>query len=53
MPNLDDPKVQPTITADNLVALAGRLEARAFMMKESQRGNAMDPRVAALLPGMW
>jgi hypothetical protein len=47
VPNLDDPKVQPTITADNLVA--SRADGATFMMKESKPGNAMDLRVAALL----
>jgi hypothetical protein len=42
--------VQPTITADNLVALAGRLEARAKMLGESQPGNAMDLRVRVARP---
>lgn len=49
VPNLDEPKVQPTVTAKNLVALAGRLEARAKMIADSEPGNAMDLRLAAML----
>ncbi len=41
--------VPPIITAGNLIALAGRLEARATMMGDSQPGNAADLRVAAKL----
>jgi hypothetical protein len=48
-PNLDNPKVEPVVTADNLVALAGRLEARAKMIGDTQPGIAMDLRVAAKL----
>jgi hypothetical protein len=44
-----EPKVQPTVTAGNLLALAARLEARAGMMTESQSGVAVDLQVAARL----
>jgi hypothetical protein len=49
VPILNQKGVQPTITADKLIALAGRLEARAMMMENSQPGNAADLRVAAML----
>ncbi len=41
--------VPPTITAGNLIALAGRLEARAIMLDDAQPGHAADMRVAAKL----
>jgi hypothetical protein len=49
VPNLDGKDVPPTITAGNLIALAGRLEARAGMLDEAQPGHAADMRIAAKL----
>ncbi len=47
VPTMGDPKIDPVITVANLVALAGRLEARAGMMGDSQPGNAADLRITA------
>lgn len=49
IPNLNEPMVLPTITAPNLLALAGRLEARAKMLAETEPGNATDLQIAARL----
>ncbi len=48
-PDLAAKDVPPIITAGNLIALAGRLEARAIMLEDAQPGHAADMRVAAKL----
>jgi hypothetical protein len=49
VPKMDDPKVQPVISADNLVAVAGRAEVYARQIQEQQPARAADILILAKL----